>query len=204
MKRITFLMTLLMGMVLSISASTNDSRTISVDTDKSTISWKGKKVTGAHNGLINLQEGTLNFEDGNLKAGQFVIDMTTITCEDLSNESYNKKLVGHLNSADFFATNTYSSSKLVITDVQFVSEAKDDVSTIKTYTVTGDLTIKDITKPVTYISNVVFFDNGRIEARGKLNVNRTAYNIKYKAGPSFGDKMIHNNFELNVFLVGQE
>ena len=33
----------------------------------------------------------------------FVIDMTSITCEDLTDETWNQKLVEHLKSDDFFS-----------------------------------------------------------------------------------------------------
>ena len=62
-------------------AFTNPVETASykVDTAQSTITWKGYKVTGQHEGNINIQSGDLAFDEkGNLTGGEFVIDMTSI------------------------------------------------------------------------------------------------------------------------------
>ena len=53
------------------------------------------------------------------------------------------KLEGHLKSADFFGVDANPSSKLVFTSVKAMND--------NSYTVTGDLTIKGITKPVTLV-----------------------------------------------------
>ena len=40
---------------------------------------KGYKVTGQHNGIVNIQSGALDYEDGELIGGNFVIDMASNT-----------------------------------------------------------------------------------------------------------------------------
>jgi polyisoprenoid-binding protein YceI len=78
-----------------------------LDKSNSKVKWNGKKVTGEHYGTIDLKSGNLEVADKKIKSGTFQMDMTTIVNEDLSNESMNKKLVGHLKSDDFFRlTNT--------------------------------------------------------------------------------------------------
>jgi len=51
---------------------------VKVDTNSSQIAWVGKKVTGQHNGTVNIKEGALEMEDGQVTGGSFTIDMTTI------------------------------------------------------------------------------------------------------------------------------
>jgi len=69
--------------VLAIIAFTNfafqmngGDKTVKINTEKSTVTWKGQKVTGSHTGTIAVKEGELDLEDGQLKGGNFSIDMT--------------------------------------------------------------------------------------------------------------------------------
>ena len=47
---------------------------------ESKIIWEGSKVTGSHEGTVNLESGFLNFKNEGLIGGEFVLDMTSIVC----------------------------------------------------------------------------------------------------------------------------
>ena len=70
---------------------------------------------------------------------------------------------------------------------------------INTYEIEGDMTIRGITNPIKFKS---IMTNGR--ANAKLKIDRTKYGVKY-ASKSFikniGDKMIYDEFDLEVNLV---
>nr|WP_321229998.1 YceI family protein [uncultured Psychroserpens sp.] len=156
---------------------------------ESTITWKGHKVTGSHEGLINLTDGSLSFEDKTLTGGSFVIDMTSISVTDLEAGKGKEKLEGHLKSDDFFGTSNHPTAVLKITNV----DGKDG-----NYKVTGDLTIKGKTHPTTF-EMIVNEDT----ATAKLKVDRTKYDIKYGSASFFDglkDKAIYDEFDLNVTL----
>lgn len=160
-----------------------------VDVKKSEITWKGKKVTGAHYGTIDLKEGHFLVEDGELKGGGFIIDMNSLVVTDLSGENKGK-LEGHLKSDDFFGVATYPTAKLVIT-----SAAKKGDGT---YGVVANLTIKEETHPVTFD-----LDWNKKSASTQLTIDRTKYNVRYGSGSFFddlGDNTIYDNFELDVNL----
>ncbi|MGP1992703.1 YceI family protein [Zobellia laminariae] len=160
-----------------------------VKTETSTITWKAYKVTGSHTGTVNLKSGTLAFDGDKLTGGEFVVDMTTLVATDLEGESKGK-LEGHLKSEDFFSTEKNTEATLVFTSV----EAKGK----NAYEVTGDLTIKGITKPVTFDVSVY-----GSKATASVKVDRTAYDIKYGSGNFFenlGDKTIYDEFDLVVDL----
>ena len=55
-----------------------------VDLTTSMMTWKGTKPTGAHNGTVALKSGGLVVENGVLKEGEFVIDMSTIKNLDMA------------------------------------------------------------------------------------------------------------------------
>ena len=161
-----------------------------VDVKTSSIQWKAEKVMGSHEGEISLKSGELIYEEGNLVGGSFTIDMTSIICTDLSGE-YKGKLEGHLKSEDFFSVETYATAGLVITNVQKVNSKK--------HTITADLTIKGITKSITFESNA---EGNKFEAR--IQIDRTQFDVKYGSGSFFdglGDNMIYDEFELTVSLV---
>lgn len=167
--------------------------TYKVDTDKSTLTWIGKKVVGGHNGTINLQSGSLLFNGKKLAGGTFVIDMTSIKDADKS-----ARLEGHLKNDDFFGADKFTTSTLVIKKV---------TGNGSTVSVTGDLTIKGVTNPVTFPANIAWNTDGSVTATAeKIVVNRTKYGIKYRSEGilDIGDKMIYDNFELAVKLVAKK
>jgi polyisoprenoid-binding protein YceI len=66
------------------------------------------------------------------------------------------------------------------------------------YSITADLTIKGITKPITFDLAI----KGKT-ATTTLNINRTLYDIKYGSKSFFdslGDKAISDEFELKIAL----
>ena len=129
------------------------------------------------------------FDGDKLTGGEFVVDMPTLVSTDLEGESKGK-LEGHLKSDDFFGVDSHGTSKLVFTNVS--------PSGKNSYEVTGDLTIKGITKPVTF--DVSIYGS---KATATLKVDRTNYDVKYGSGSFFenlGDKTIYDEFDLVVDL----
>ncbi|PQA54457.1 YceI family protein [Siphonobacter curvatus] len=184
-------------LALTSLAFTKPQATVSykVDTQKSTVVWKGKKVTGEHFGNVSLSSGTLTAENGKLKGGTFETDLRTLTVTDLKEQEYNQKLVNHLKGDDFFAVDKHPKSTFVITSVTPQSGNQVQVK--------GKLTIKGITKEVSFPATVKA-DKAQLTATAKIPVDRTQYDIKFRSTNFFenlGDKAIHNDFELDINLV---
>jgi polyisoprenoid-binding protein YceI len=181
-------------MSLIVTNSFAASKKVDVNIKKSTVEWHGKKVTGAHYGNVSIKSGSLKMNEGQLVGGEFVIDMTTLTCTDIGSKEYNQKFINHLNSDDFFSVKKHSTAKLVITESRLGKGGHFDVF--------GDLTIKGITKPVIFRANVSN-KNKLILADAEIKFNRTHYGIKYGSGSFFsdlGDKMIYDDVVLKVKL----
>ena len=169
-----------------------------VDTSESTITWTAKKVTGQHHGKVPISSATLDYQNGKILGGTFEMDMSSLTVEDITDPGMNKKLTDHLKSDDFFSVEKHNKSTFKITEAKS-SNGKD-------YQLTGDLTIKNITKPVTFPATVAV-NGGKITATGKLTFDRTHYDIKFRSGSYFenlADKMIYDDVELDVKLVANE
>jgi polyisoprenoid-binding protein YceI len=159
---------------------------------QSNIDWVGKKVTGAHNGTIAIKEGEFVLNDGKLTGGKFIIDTTSIKILDITDSATNAQFFGHLASDDFFAIEKYPEATLEITSVSGNH-------------VEGDLTIKGIAHAVGF--DVVINANGdHLTASGKLVIDRTKYEMKFRSGNFFkdlGDTLIYNDFELNVSVTAK-
>ena len=158
-----------------------------VNTEMSTVKWKGEKVTGFHEGVINIKTANLTFDNDELTGGEVIIDMLTINCTDLSGP-YKNKLEEHLNSDDFFNVKDYPLSTLKITECTKLNNNK--------YNVVANLTIKGVTEKIefeTELKNNV--------ATAEINIDRTKFDIKYSSGSFFknlGDKMIYDDFSISV------
>lgn len=189
MKKTILNFSILIALVFSTAAFTTLKEKKEVKTSESTVTWKGYKVTGSHEGTVSLESGALMFEEGKLTGGEFVVDMTTLTSTDLEGE-YKDKLDGHLKSDDFFGVANHPTSKLVFTSVKATGKNK--------YEVTGDLTIKNKTNPVTFDLSIY-----GSKATGSLKIDRSKYDVRYGSGSFFenlGDKTIYDEFDLVVDL----
>jgi len=189
MKNLVLLLALV---ALSSTAVFAGGATSSIDLDRSVVSWKGYKVTGSHTGTVDLKSGDLTFDKaGALTGGAFVIDLNSIKCTDLEGETAGK-LVGHLTSPDFFDVAEYPTASLVITNVAAKGTPGD-------YKVTGDLTIKGITKSIKFYTNIT--DELAV---ADLEIDRTDFNVQYGSGnfiKGLGDKTIYDEFELSISLA---
>jgi polyisoprenoid-binding protein YceI len=176
---------------------TLSSQSFSVDKEQSVLKWHAEKITGEHEGFIQLKSAELEMTDAKITKGIFVIDMTTIEVTDLSGES-KKNLENHLKSDDFFGVKKHKEAKLVITQSGSLANGYAEVK--------GNLTIKGITNPIEF--NVIRSkaDDGQI-FYSKITVDRTKYDIKYNSGKFFdnlGDKAIYDEFSLGVKIYAKE
>ena len=169
-----------------------NTQTFKIVSTQSNIDWVGRKVTGAHNGTVAIKEGEIVLKDGKLTGGNFVIDTTSIKILDVTDPATNAQFFGHLASDDFFSTEKYPEATLVIFSVSGNH-------------VEGNLTIKGITHPVGF-DVIVNVNEDQLTAAGKLVIDRTKYDMKFRSGNFFkdlGDTLIYNDFELNVVITAK-
>lgn len=171
--------------IFTSSYTTIDGDKKTVKTDKSKVVWKGYKVTGSHEGTISITSGSLMMDNDKLTGGEFEIDMTSIVVTDLEGE-YKGKLEGHLKSDDFFGVEKHPTAKLVFKEVT--------ASGKNAYNVTGDLTIKGKTNPVSLTISIY-----GSKATASLKVDRTKFDVRYGSTSFFDglkDKAIYDEFDL--------
>jgi len=190
----TLLLTL--GLVtLAPAALAKDSHFKVVPT-KSTALWYGSKVVGgSHNGKVAVKSGSVTLDGDKLKGGEILVDMTSLTNDDLTDKSFNDKLVGHLKSPDFFDVAKHPTAKLVVDKAELVKAGE--------HKVTGSITIKEKTRAVTFTVTETKAGEGRI-AKAELKLDRTDFDVRYGSGKFFqnlGDKMISDEIKLTVELT---
>lgn len=202
----------------SDDATTTDEQTVTdnagaaykVDAAASTVKWIGTKVSGYHVGEIKVKEGTVSVANGNVTGGNFIMDMTTIntTGPKDSEKEWNDKLTGHLTSPDFFDVAKYPDAKFEITGVKpFAGTVTDDndarqdeISQYKvtdpTHIVSGNLTMKDVTKNIEFPAKIVVTDNS-VDATAKFNINRQQWGLSYPGKP---DDLIRDEIHMGIAL----
>jgi polyisoprenoid-binding protein YceI len=186
-----FLLAFVVAMAATLASFTIRESGYKIDPQKSKITWVGKKVTGQHNGTINLSEGNFTTKGKKITGGSFTIDMSSLKDADAS-----QRLESHLKSDDFFSTEKFPTSTFVISKIE--SKGGDQ------YAVQGKLTIKGITNEIDFPATIQIANN-QISAKAKILVDRTKFDIKFRSGNFFenlGDKAIEDIFELNVDLAG--
>jgi len=152
---------------------TEEAKTLNVDLAASKMMWEGSKVTGKHNGTINLKSGSLQVKGEELVGGSFVIDMNSIAVTDLKENQGKAKLEGHLKTGDFFETEKFPEGKFEITGVK----AQKGEGT--THIVSGNLTLKDKSVGIEIPANVKI-ENGTVTASApQFTVDRSKFGITF-------------------------
>jgi len=165
-----------------------------VDLGQSSVGWKGSFVSGAksHTGTIALKSGEGKFENGTITSGLFVFDMSSIKDNDGSAD-----LEKHLKSDDFFNAEMYPEAKFQLTSLA-------PATTTNTFTASGKLTIRDVTKDITFPIVIVVENQNSLKASGTISFNRADFNVKYGSSSFFkglGDKVIADKIELTLNLI---
>lgn len=177
---------------------------VSIDKNQSRLEWTGRKVLISgykDTGTIPFKEGSLIVSEDAVVGGNFVFNMTEINTETESNEKATPDmLTRHLRSEDFFDVGNYPEARFVVTKVELRS---DLVAENATHLVTGNLTIKDVTAPVSFPA-LITEEDGKIKVEALFDIDRTTWNVRYGSGSFFdnlGDNIIDDMVTLNVSIV---
>lgn len=160
-----------------------------VNPQESTLSWEGKKVSATHHGTISIKSGNLVMDGDKLSGGEFIVDMNSIVNEDQQGE-WKEKLVGHLKSEDFFHVEKHPEAIFQITEVKATDNPNQVV-------VSGNLTIKGISKNITFNADVVENSANKVQMKADFNIEREQWGITYTG---MADDLISKeiNFKVNI------
>lgn len=175
-----------------------------VDAANSILEWKGSKPSGEHYGTVNIKQGKILAKEGNLIAGKFTMDMKSIIVKDLTDAEWNKKLVDHLNSSDFFNTAEFPESTFELTSAKPYDGSPVEGAEQPTHYITGNLTIKGIAKSVTFPA-FVQMDKTMFKASStQFIIDRTEWDVRYQSKKFFDDlkdKFIYDEIGIRISIT---
>jgi polyisoprenoid-binding protein YceI len=179
------------------AAQTNQTEIYKLDSQVSSIDWKGSKATGAsHNGTIKLKDGQVEVKGKKIQGGLVVVEMSSLVNKDLEGQAdYKAKLEGHLKSEDFFNVSKFPESSFKIKSVTKKSDSE--------FVIKGEFTMIGSTQEVEVPAQLKWEGN-KIVGTADLKLDRTKWGLKYGSGKFFknlGDKLISDDFELKLNLV---
>lgn len=184
----------------NVSQETNEqvqpenSKTYEVVAEESFIKWTGSKPTEDHYGKVRLLPSPVEISGNLVKGGDLIVDMNSLTVEDIKDEEKNAKLLGHLKNQDFFSVEEYPEAQFMINE----SMANDTARLV-----IGELMIKGISQPAEIRYDIK--RNGDVVVlEGVYVFDRTLYDIKYKSKTVFGDlgdKFINDEIKLEFNIV---
>ncbi|HEU4470775.1 MAG TPA: YceI family protein [Flavisolibacter sp.] len=165
-----------------------------IDTTESIISWKGSNSFGSHTGYVHISKGELLIENSQIAGGTVEVDMNTIEDEE---HQTNSGLIKHLKDPDFFDVKKFPLAAIDITKVTTISAEDKEI--------TGNLTIKGITQPVSFPARIEVKD-GLVKAMGKLVIDRTRWGVRYGSGKfldNLKNETISDSIEFNITIVAK-
>jgi polyisoprenoid-binding protein YceI len=134
-------------------------------------------------------------ENGQLMGGTVEIEMNKI---EGPGHLRDNNLINHLKGPDFFDVKKFPFSTIVITKVASINVEDKEI--------TGNLIIKGITNAVTFPAKMEVKD-GIVKASGKLVIDRTLWDVRYKSGKFFDnlkDQAIADSIEFQIKIVARK
>jgi len=167
----------------------------------SSMTWQGSRplIKGYYDrGVVDIAEGVVTIENGRVASGSIIVNLTTITAQHTGRgDALADRLSRHLMSVDFFDVEQYPTSTFRLTDLQ----ARTD----SLYLVSGELTIKGATHPVTFTAAIMVQDNQLVMDAENIQLNRTLWDLHYGSGSFFdnlGDELIDDIVTISFHAVG--
>ncbi len=137
----------------------------SVDLNASKLDW----YCVVHKGYVLLKNGNITINNGKITGGNFEILMDSIVDIDIDYYLMKATLENTLKSDMFFDVKKYPESVFKISSVTGKGDNR--------YRINGDLKIKDIVKPVSFISTITIKNDTLYAKSERFSINRTAWGI---------------------------
>jgi len=163
-----------------------------VSTDKSSIQWTGRNQFSTHFGNIQISEGELTVNKGNI-TGSFDIDMNSITNINLEGDEMQSVLIDHLKSDDFFFTRLFPYARFKIESSLKVQKPS---LTAPNYEITGDLELRGVKADINFMATITKSAENGLAAEAHFDIDRTKWNIIYGSTRFFEYLGMHQVFDL--------
>ena len=174
MKKVLLFIAITIGFLFNSNAQEQ----LKIDTTKSQIKWSCDYAFsfGGHFGIVNFKEGHFIKTLDQITSGSFTIDLNTIAAKDMDDERGNNGLTEHLKNEDFFDVKNHQTATINITRTKYHNKTQ-----LKVF---ADLTIKGITKPITFQAEI---DYEKAVMTTKFKIDRTQWGINYNSKGAIGN-----------------
>jgi rhodanese-related sulfurtransferase/polyisoprenoid-binding protein YceI len=171
------------------------------DPAESRVAWFGRNRNGGNSGTVPVAKGELLFKDGRLNHGYFELDMLKLANENLSDKALAGMLIAHLQSRDFFLTDVFPVARFETTHVAAIV---DVAAGQPNFDVQGQLTLRGLTRELSFPATVERLDDGRVAAEAHLDLDRTCFGAKYGSGKFYeklGMHLVHDLVSIQLRIV---
>ena len=169
-----------------------------MDMAASMIRWTGQNLFNYHEGTLKLAAGSLLLSQGRLEAAGFTIDMNSIACGDLTDNTLNAMLVGHLRTSDFFQVAEHPTASFVVTSATPIAGATEGMPN---YEMTGNLTLRGVTRELSFPAVIAAADARHVTAQAHITLDRTLFGSHYGSGKFFaflGKHVVNDLIQLHL------
>lgn len=170
----------------------------SVEVEKSLVRWTGRNLFNHHEGTLKVAAGRLTLKAGALTGAEFLLDMRSIACSDLTDSMWNKLLLDHLASDDFFASAQHPLARCVI---ESATPVQGCTAGVPNYLLSGHLTLRGITRPISFPAVVAAADADHLTGQAEFALDRTEFGSQYGSGKFFaalGKHLVNDHVHLHL------
>ena len=168
-----------------------------LDTINSVIEWIGSAPGNyQHNGILKFSNGTLGVIEKSIASGELNVNMKSISALDQTGKD-KSNLEGHLMNEDFFEVEKFPKGSF-----QFLRTSSVSDSAGYSLQVEGNLTLKNVTLPVTFRSKAEVIEGSLVAESSAFKIDRTKWGIVYHSGVigTIKDELINDEIILKVKL----
>ena len=170
-----------------------------LDTTDSRVRFTGHGVGKNHKGTFRLTSGNVAVSNNTITGGSFNINIQSLDMDDKGKAFEN--LRPHLLSGDFFDADKFGTARFEITKVEPYKANGNDTSIVEgaNFNVSGNLTLKNTTKNITFPARVELDDN-TLKAKGNFDIDRRQWQMNYGNDKTLGDKFIPETVNIELDL----
>lgn len=162
-----------------------DKRPYGFDRAHSEVNFVAEALLLTAHGYYDKWDADVQIDPDNIENSSvsFTIDASSINTR-------NERRDNHLRSADFFDVANHPNITFVSKSVRRVDE--------RNIVITGDLTIRGVTKEIQVPTHVVFLRDGRGRFKGEFQINRKEFGVSYNSNMNPIEDIVKVQFDLNV------
>ena len=165
------------------------------------VNWLGKRTVGnRHTGTLKVAGGELKVKEGRLLSGKVILDMTSVSVNNMKDPGAKADLESHLKDSDFFDVKENPTGEFVFNEV-LPSDTPDF-----NWVISGDLMLKKKTNHVNIPVKMTITDDELTAESANFVINRTKWGINFQSGMlgTVKDKIIEDIVPLSLTITAKK